>query len=355
MSAPQRLHHLDSLRGIASLSVVLCHCIGGISSINSERYINQILGVIPVYFFFLLSGFVLSKSLSNSKPTISTFIKFIIRRILRLFPALLFSIFACNILFYYVAPNFNYSNYSEWIETLIHNSSFLSAPIDFIKSSFLLQKDPTYSPDPTWNPPLWTIRAEFACSGLLPITLFVGLKYRQLKIIIALLSAYFMSISGYHQPLPCFFAFFMGSVINDYFKSNHHHIPDCKFTLLITAAILILISQKITNNVVYTLILSQMLIVLIPCNWGFLKNLLLSKPLLFLGKVSYSLYLLHFPVMIAILGIFSYLNIVSHKLTNNAFISIVFLGTVAFTLVLAYFIELWVERPFNNIGHKLFK
>jgi peptidoglycan/LPS O-acetylase OafA/YrhL len=58
-----RLHHLDALRGIAALSVAVGHVLGAFP--NYESW-TPMLGRPAVTLFFLLSGYVLGKSLSGS-------------------------------------------------------------------------------------------------------------------------------------------------------------------------------------------------------------------------------------------------------------------------------------------------
>lgn len=85
-----RLHYLDSLRGLAILSVLFFHTYarwpdlmpyGGIY----KEFVLFKYGYLGVYLFFLISGFVILMSLERC----STFKEFIKKRWLRLFPAML--------------------------------------------------------------------------------------------------------------------------------------------------------------------------------------------------------------------------------------------------------------------------
>src|SRR5689334_22268709 len=70
------LPRLESVRGLAAVSVVWYHVAG--------QYLNTIVtGMAPVVMFFVLSGFVLARSLHND-PTPVDFVR---HRIFRLLPA----------------------------------------------------------------------------------------------------------------------------------------------------------------------------------------------------------------------------------------------------------------------------
>jgi peptidoglycan/LPS O-acetylase OafA/YrhL len=75
VNTSKRLLELDSLRGIAAIMVVLFHVTGGI-------YLFQ-LGMMGVELFFLISGFVIFMTLEKIKSSKD----FIISRVIRLYPA----------------------------------------------------------------------------------------------------------------------------------------------------------------------------------------------------------------------------------------------------------------------------
>ena len=109
MTSPVRklefLPRLESLRGLAALWVV------GFHSFN-QFVDTAVTGIAPVALFFVLSGFVLARSLSNN-PDLLTFLR---HRIFRLFPAaiavvLLFSVLHAQFGFYVAQePDFSWTN-----------------------------------------------------------------------------------------------------------------------------------------------------------------------------------------------------------------------------------------------------
>ena len=70
------LPRLESLRGLAAVSVVAYHAYG----MKNETAVT---GLAPVILFFVLSGFVLARSLHNN-PSILAYFR---NRVFRLFPA----------------------------------------------------------------------------------------------------------------------------------------------------------------------------------------------------------------------------------------------------------------------------
>jgi len=86
----QRIEHLDSLRGVAALAVLFGHSIGCFKGDKYGEFIYSITAHSAVVFFFLLSGFVLSRSLERN-DALSTvgMIAYGIRRLFRLIPCYL--------------------------------------------------------------------------------------------------------------------------------------------------------------------------------------------------------------------------------------------------------------------------
>src|ERR1700760_606449 len=76
VSKSKFLPRLESLRGVAAVSVVAYHTFGRFSDTN-------VTGMAPVVMFFVLSGFVLARSLANNADPV----RFFRHRLFRLFPA----------------------------------------------------------------------------------------------------------------------------------------------------------------------------------------------------------------------------------------------------------------------------
>lgn len=184
-----RFHTLDSLRGVAALQVVIAHCLVAVPSLNWLVYRSKVapvhdwafyLAYSPLHFlcsatsavklFFVLSGFVLSLPYygNNSDPV---YFKFFVKRILRLYiPCLvviLLSFFFKSILY---KPNY-VNEYGDWVIATWKGAYNFSGVIN------LLLLNAKFN---SVNLALWTIPPEIKLSLILP--LFIFLK-RRLSII----------------------------------------------------------------------------------------------------------------------------------------------------------------------------
>jgi peptidoglycan/LPS O-acetylase OafA/YrhL len=83
------LPRLESLRGLAAVSVVAFHAYG-------MRNDTAVTGLAPVVLFFVLSGFVLARSLHNNPSPVAYFRN----RLFRLFPAAASTVLLLTVLFY---------------------------------------------------------------------------------------------------------------------------------------------------------------------------------------------------------------------------------------------------------------
>jgi peptidoglycan/LPS O-acetylase OafA/YrhL len=152
---------LESLRGLAAFVVLLHHALGGAISIDdpANPHSIRVLGIIwtflfnggsAVILFFVLSGFVMGLNVDlNDGLTLKLYAKFLLRRIFRLYPVVFVSIvLALAGHHYWVRQNFS-----------------LEETINF----FLLRSVSA-------NPPLWSIQVEAIVSAIYPLLLFVVVR-----------------------------------------------------------------------------------------------------------------------------------------------------------------------------------
>lgn len=92
---PKRLPPLDGLRGLAIVLVMFFHFGQGLNRQNLEQHAFRTLfdfGGSGVDLFFVLSGFLITGILLNSRHSDNYFSRFYMRRILRIFPLYCFSV-----------------------------------------------------------------------------------------------------------------------------------------------------------------------------------------------------------------------------------------------------------------------
>ncbi len=174
-----RYHSLDSLRGIASFQVFLGHFLVAIPTLSwlvydsDEIKHNSAFFIFhsPLHFFwsaspaviifFVLSGFVLSLPYySGVNPSYKIFI---IKRIVRLYIPCIVSMFLGYIVYKLCYESYFLINYATWVKSIWSNLNKANV------LNFILLKDSLY-----YVPATWTLPVEIKLSLILP--LFVKLQ-----------------------------------------------------------------------------------------------------------------------------------------------------------------------------------
>ena len=365
-----RLEHLDSLRGMAAVLVSISHCFFVVSG-PSALGINALLGPGSVLFFFLLSGFVLGRSIiSNPVDNIHKYLAYLTRRCFRLFPMVFFSVLIYAIITR--CPTLPENSFLSG-KTLWMDSSLSSQSIAWwLKELFLLSTH--------LSPVLWSMQVELSCSIILPLIIFCRNKYKfteNIEIIILSILAFFMTgayLSGVSFYLPdniftsspfhYFFAFYLGYTINRYqnlFQNLNNDISSLILFLSFLALIPVgstgenFISKNIGLQVSLLVLMAFILALLIPCKNTKIKKILICKPLLVLGRCSYSYYILHCAVIYFVL--FCITSYFGFFLRSPVILisALIFIFTLPVTFIMSYFTEKYIEAPFNNLGHYLSK
>lgn len=343
----ERFEYLDSVRGIACMIVVLLHCLNFLSPVSylgkySEKtlIIEHILNYPPFSFliagssavclFFILSGFVLSyKFIGNSDCRIKV-IEAIIKRPIRLFGVVIFNLLICAL------PN----------NRLIENWDLI------------LYKS-IYSPVQI-NPPLWTIGIELWGSFLVFGLCFLMIKMKKIYRIFLLSALFFIVIDSYY----CAFVF--GIIIADLHKNwnmkwfvNHKNI--ISWILFIPAVICfsyqvyLLPEYQHWNNFSFIktgfpMIGAILLFIFVLCN-DRVKNILTFKPLIFIGKISYSIYIMHW---IIIYTIASYFTAIIKPDNSLSFLAVIFI-TVAIIIIVSWIVDKYIDIPCTKFSSWIVK
>jgi peptidoglycan/LPS O-acetylase OafA/YrhL len=167
MNKPQELLALTSLRGLAALFVLLHHATLVFTEELARAMPSQLLvkSYLWVDLFFILSGFVLAYVYRNFAQGVDApgYRQFVWARVARIYPLhlfmlLMFLLLECLqwIMVWQGNPNTRY-----W------TAPFTGAetPVSFLSNLTLLQ---TFHWDGYWNPPAWSISAEFLTYLWLP-------------------------------------------------------------------------------------------------------------------------------------------------------------------------------------------
>ena len=334
LTQQNRINSLDFLRGVASLAVAWFHlCTFHYTSPDGRYY--QLLrstgtyGWLGVEVFFVISGFVIPYSLNRAGYQLQSYPRFILKRIVRLDPPYLVSIILILLLdFAYAA----YSGRPFVIE---------GQPVSLVRVLLHLGYLNMFFNHAWLNPAFWTLAIEF--QYYLMIGLGFPLVNSRNRIIRWAVLALFASggfFVGGHGLLPdgapygpfiftFSFMFLLGIVT---FQRHSKLIGAAEYAILITAA---LIGTWLTVGLPA---MAAGLFAVVAINF-YNKRQVITK---FLGDISYSLYLLHWPV-----GHLT-LSLVGSKLlgatSDGARIAVIFFA-LAVCLVSSYLLYLLVERP----------
>lgn len=290
------IKQLDSIRAIALMLVVTGHWI------PAEKWINRIPnGPIGVNTFFVLSGFLITAILFENRaneaspgvPRSALLKNFYVRRILRIFPIYYIFIFTVFLVAKYVQTNITL----DFIYYFTYTCNFI-----FYKEGY-------------WDgmlTPLWSLAVEEQFYLLWPfIILFIKKKHLLPVIIVFIITGV---VSGWMfrntelggvLPFTCFDCFGMGALLAWVIKFAPGRLQRFYSGLSVIAAVALLLF-------IYSLLKPQLVIIplrtLIGCMALWLitfvvlnrhsgslvfKYFFNNKILIFLGKISYGLYLYH--------------------------------------------------------------
>lgn len=319
----EKITYLDGLRGIAAINVMIMHffIVLAPAMIYSNRmpshfgnleqfFSNTPLGLIgagnfSVCIFFVLSGYVLTYKYFKTRDN-SIIISSAVRRYIRLFVPvfatvmLSFLLSSTGLFHYYIeavmiSGNNNYANY--WTFT----PNIVDAVKQAVWGSF-------FTGDDIYNPVLWTMTVEFYGSMLVfAMALLFGSQRSRWTFYLAAAVLFF----NYY-----YLAFIIGMVLADTFNNK---TPAFKINNKIILSIILIFGLflgsypigTVANNSLYGFlnngvfqipkmtyhIIGAGMTMYVLLNSRRLQNVFSSPVPVFLGKISYSLYLVHFLVI----------------------------------------------------------
>jgi peptidoglycan/LPS O-acetylase OafA/YrhL len=356
LMAAEKYKSLDGLRGLASLLVVTLHfalgfllfMIGGATTrhtsidklVSGTPLFLPFAGDFSVVIFFMLSGFVLSISFFKHK-TISVLVSSASRRYFRLMiPAF------ASVMLAFVVMSLGGKLHLE--ASSITQSSYLADSWNFSANIFTAVRHGLYDIFATtkwegggYNPVLWTMHYELLGSFLVfSFLAFFGNLQRRW---IFYAAVFIISLQTYYL------AFFIGVALCDLWINNQPFWNKVSPRLAVGMLIAGLILGSIHASIYHTLYLTsgllmfdahQMLIfeysigatfimvAIFRLEW--LARFFESRPLQYLGKISFSLYLVHF-IVIYSLSAFLF-NHMYYRL--GYFLSFVIMLAISFPVIL---------------------
>ena len=334
----QRYGHIDGLRGILSIFVFFHHFYifsiwqSGNPWVAPDNIIIQNFGAVSVKLFFMITAYIFSKKVILKNGHDFSWKKLYISRCFRIIPLYFTSVLITFV--YSIA--IGHPSYSELFST--KGIKAIIKWIFFIGDSFPWYADAGYITSGV----TWTLRYEWIFYLLLPVFHFIISKKLGIVTLIAFAIALF---SGCKVPLisldnfvPFLFGYFAAII-----SANSHMLKILYFfrktPFIIWVALFLFIKSNIFHGIAIT----------IPIFFIFLKivlpyqesTLLTNKATLYLGKISYSIYLLHGMV---IFFIHDFL-----KVNIEFFMIPIITATVIVISSITYYI---IERPFIFLGKR---
>lgn len=350
----RRYEALDSLRGIAAITVAIYHYTNDDGNFRNFLFIAH--GYRFVDFFFVLSGFIIYMRYGQMVAFAEQKV-FLFKRLLRLYPLHFFTL-VLFILFECV----KFILYSQGI---FKNKPFTTnSPETIVTNLLLLQGIVNSSKDFSWNYPSWSISVEmlnyllFALINPL-IARFRNAQRTILLLTIALLAQFllvFFDVRPFKFVVSCTFGFFLGCVTLQLHKSLS--VSKGKSLLLVnlveimavTGMVLAICFLPSKYDEILPFIYSAVIVV-VANELGVVCKLLQHRALIWLGSISYSLYMTH--ALVANVMKVLVLNIL--KFNANAFdLTVPFFVAVVIGLsYLTYtYIELGAPKLLNRIRAK---
>jgi len=342
---------LESLRGLAALTVATHHSlavfVGGaysdhpaaLATLGHWLLDKMSSPDMAVLFFFVLSGYVLGQSVERDP----SYLRYIIRRILRIFPA-----FVVSVLFAYACL------------TLIR----IEPAPDGLTSFFTTIPWPMPTPQKleenlalhgAWvNGPTWSIHWEIVGSVLLPVLVYLHRSIGSvLQIPLFIAASAFISFAktrAYMLPLTEYFyaGFFLPPLIARYLP-QHWLARTTAFVLGYWIMLRVSPTDKTLFSTIGPASVSGSLMIGAVISSKDFMSWLRGPIFRFLGRVSYSLYLFHWPILYVVT-----IAAVSWGLPQGVLGNwIACLSSVPLVLVVSAFTYRWLEVPFMNLGKRM--
>lgn len=304
MSQIRQIHSLTPLRGVAALVVTIYHLGFYLPELRSHAtYALFYSGYLGVDFFFLLSGFILTHVYgANFVKAVSwqEYRRFIWARLARIYPLHLFVLLLLLVIV----------SLSKWLTGSVFflpffTSNELRFSVESFWSNLFLINNLQVHNYLSWNQQAWSISTEWAAYLLFPffIPYLVRLPILQLAIaslgfvILWLLEPHFghLPFALNYGLIRCLSEFLIGIVLYTvYQRAYGRFLLGSDFVMLSLILLLAVVFHQPEVMKFWAVPLFALLILAAAWNTGFFDRLLNTRVFLWLGNISYSIYMLHF-------------------------------------------------------------
>ncbi|KKX25411.1 acyltransferase [Rhizobium sp. LC145] len=317
-----RYDHLDGLRGLAALAVLLGHLEAliltaastqgvypGPSGILPSLYLALTSGTLAVAIFFILSGFVLIKKFDETRSS-RVLLGAAVKRYFRLTPPIFASMVLAYLLYRFIGPHTAEASRiiggHGWLEARPNTSMPLSEVFEYGLFSTIIGRS-------AYNGVLWTMNIEFA--GSLLLFCFAAVFYSSPRYILIAAVTASVSVLAFGETAIHLSMFLLGSTFLKFKSLKINEIGAITLICIGLFAGAVRVTWPEFQSVTALLSLSgnaanafqlainsfgAALIVTAACFCPTLQSKISGAACRYLGRISFSLYLIHLPVYFTI-------------------------------------------------------
>ena len=346
-----RITQLDGLRGVAAIMVLALHFPVTDSFFTNNFFVRQ--SWLFVDFFFCLSGFIIATNYYTKINNWSIFKTYIHKRIARLLPLLYFTV----ILY------FMYEMIGLFLKMKIEPQPICFYVMQTIDSLSFLNSTVIFGSTQGMNPPSWSISAEMISYIVFGLgMIFFPKKKIYVSITIVFLCVLFMIISNDYTFQNGDYGFVRGllgfnlgvitykiSKIKN-FKTNLFEVPVIIF--MFVAFYFTFYNKTDFQNLQYLVFpfIFSLVVYVFRFSSGFISNVLNTRFLQMLGKLSYSIYLNHYLLLIIMYQISLKLFGVEMNEPNSSILFLVsIIVVILYSAATYHFIEMRIGKKLRNI------
>lgn len=352
---PKKFQYIDSLRGIAILLVIIVHIDNLFDNVFQTYYPSSIYqfvrnGQLGVQLFFVVSALTLTMSWYNRADEPNKIRNFFIRRFFRIAPL------------FYIA--IIYFTFDRFLGFDILNIDFSDIPKKGIITSFLFVNGFFPLLINSLVPGGWSITVEFMFYAVCPLLL---LKIKNINssikfTLLCLLICYFINtyILGnltmhdeflYYNIVSQLPIFSLGILCYWFMNRQEDTISRGSWALL-AIVVFIFCYETLPYHFVYSLIFLLLVIIQSSNSYHFLSNKILAQ----IGKVSFSMYLVHFAVISQLERLkWSELLQVNSNANSVFYFVITYLVVFFISFLISNLSYKYIEVPGQNLGKRLIK
>lgn len=272
MKKEGKIFSIQYLRGLAALGVVFCHYGSNLTDYPTlSSFFN--FGQTGVYVFFLISGFIIVYSLLKSGYQTNQFFRFLLKRSIRIDPSYIVTILLTIIFF-------SALSFSKGERIVFIPGQFIAHIFYFVP----------FSGYPFYDHVFWTLCVEFQFYLMIGLLYFLSDNsiYKTVFLIIFSLTCFIPLPKSYYLLFTYAPIFALGISLVRFYQNRHWK------NIILPSLLAFFIGYRFGLSIFSLLVISSFIVLYFKTS---------SKPLAFLGDISYSLYLIHSLVLILFVGL----------------------------------------------------